>query len=261
MPQGSRETRWAVGLLGLVLMSCTSLPPAPPSLSPFPPLGTLSPAARAQVMQSRTTGLQTLTAVLAVSYTVDKQRGAFDMIVNYAAPGSLRFTALKDTLLSTQVLFDLLLTGETYRLLVRDDQGEQISQGTVTHLASAYPTFRTFFVVGEAFFLPGFDGQGQPPRFNTAGTRLTTTLRSSVKARWWSREDTLEITQACLTWQTEEETVPLMLRYQDYRHMAAYYIPHRVTLRDRLLRFTAQSVVKEVEINVPLAPGAFDLTP
>ena len=81
------------------------------------------------------------------------------------------------------------------------------------------------------------------------------------KARWWSREDTLEITQACLTWQTEEETVPLMLRYQDYRHIAAYYIPHRVTLRDRLLRFTAQSVVKEVEINVPLAPGAFDLTP
>ena len=159
------------------------------------------------------------------------------------------------------MLFDLLFTGETYRLLVRGDQGEQLSQGIVTQLASAYPTFRTFFVVGEAFFLPGFDGQGQPPRFNAAGTRLTTTLRSGVKARWWSRADTLEITQACLTWQTEEETVPLMLRYQDYHHIAAYYIPHRVTLRDRLLEFTAQSVVKEVEINVPLAPGAFDFTP
>ena len=158
-------------LVGLFLMSCTTLQPTPSSPSLFPLLGTLSPAARAQVVQSRTTGLQTLTAVLAVSYTVGKQRGTFDMIVNYAAPGSLRFTALKDTLLSTQVLFDLLLTGETYRLLVRDNQGDQISQGPVLHLASAYPTFRTFFVVGEAFFLPGFDGQGQPPRFNAAGTR------------------------------------------------------------------------------------------
>jgi hypothetical protein len=260
MLQG-RGYRWAVGLIGLVLMSCTSLPPAPPSLSPFPPLGTLSPAARAQVLQSRTTGVQTLTAVLAVSYTLGKHRGTFDMIVNYAAPGSVRFTALKDMLLSTQVLFDLLFTGETYHLLVRDDKGEQISQGTVTQFASAYPTFRTFFVVGEAFFLPGFDGQGQPPRFNAAGTRLTTRLRSGVRARWLSRPDTLEITQACLTWQTEEETVPLRLRYEDYRHVDAYYIPYRVTVRDRRLGFTAQSVVKSVEINAPLAPGAFDFTP
>jgi hypothetical protein len=125
MPPVGRDTRWAVGLLGLVLMSCTSLFPAPPpSPSPFPTLGTLSPATRAQVVQSRTTGLQTLTAVLAVSYTVGKQSGTFNMIVNYAAPGSMRFTALKDTLLSTQVLFDLLFTGETYRLLVRDDRGD-----------------------------------------------------------------------------------------------------------------------------------------
>ena len=205
--------------------------------------------------------MQTLTAVLAVSYTVGKHRGAFDMIVNYAAPGSVRFTALKDTLLSTQVLFDILFAGETYRLLVRQDQGEQISQGTVTQFVHAYPTFRTFFLLGEAFFLPGFDGQGQPPRFNAAGTRLVTRLRSGVRARWFSRQDTLEITQACLTWQTEEETVPLLLRYEDYRHVAAYYIPHRVTVRDRRVGFTAQSVVKSVEINAPLAPGAFDVTP
>jgi hypothetical protein len=205
--------------------------------------------------------VQTLTAVLAVSYTVGKQRGTFDMIVNYAAPSSVRFTALKDMLLSTQVLFDLLFSGETYRLLVHDDKGEQLSQGTVTQFAQAYPTFRTFFLVGEAFFLPGFDGQGQLPRFNAAGTRLTTRLRSGVRARWLSRPDTLEITQACLTWQTEEGTVPLRLRYEDYRHVDAYYIPYRVTLRDRRLGFTARSVVKSVEINTPLAPGAFDVTP
>jgi hypothetical protein len=205
--------------------------------------------------------MQTLTAVLAVSYTVGKHRGAFDMIVNYAAPGSVRFTAVKDTLLSTQVLFDVLFTGETYRLLMHADQEEQISQGTVRQFAHAYPTFRTFFLVGEAFFLPGFDGQGQPPRFNAAGTRLTTRLRSGVRARWWSRPDTLEITQACLTWQTEEGSVPLLLRYADYRHIAAYYIPHQVTLHDRRVEFTVQSIVKSVDINAPLAPGAFDVTP
>jgi hypothetical protein len=261
MRQVGSRYRCVAAMVGLCLMSCTTLQHQPSSPSSFPLVGTLSAAERAQVIQSRTAGVQTLTAVLAVSYTVGKHRGTFDMIVNYAAPGSMRFTALKDMLLSTQVLFDLLFTGETYRLLVRDDKGEQISQGTVTQFAQAYPTFRTFFLVGEAFFLPGFDGQGQPPRFNAIGTRLTTRLRSGVRARWLSRSDTLEITQACLTWQTEEETVPLRLRYEDYRHVDVYYIPYRVTLRDRRLGFTAQSVVKSVEINAPLAPGAFDVTP
>src|SRR5207237_1885069 len=146
-----------VALVGHCLMSCTALQHPPSSPSSLPLVGTLSAPARAQVIQSRTTGLQTLTAVLAVSYTVGMQRGTFDMIVNYAAPGSVRFTALKDMLLSTQVLFDLLFTGETYRLLVRDDKGERVVQGTVAQFAQAYPTFRTFFLVGEAFFLPGVD--------------------------------------------------------------------------------------------------------
>lgn len=253
--------RWAATLLGLFLVSCTALQHSPSTSSSLPRLGTLSAAARAHVIQSRTTRLQTLTAVLTVSYTVGKYHGTFDMIVNYAAPGSVRFTALKDTLLSTQVLFDLLFAGETYRLQVRDDKGLQLLQGTVTQFVQAYPTFRAFFVVGEAFFLPGFDSQGRLPQFNAAGTRLTTRLRSGARARWWSQPDTLEITQACLTWHTEEENVLLRLNYADYRHVDAYYIPYRLTVRDRRLKFTAQSVVKSVEINAPLAPGAFDFTP
>jgi hypothetical protein len=248
-------------LVGLCLLSCTALQHMPSSPSSFPLVQTLSAAERAQVIQSRTTGLQTLTAVLAVSYTLGKQGGTFDLIVNYAASDSVRFTALKDVLLSTQVLFDVLFTGASYRLLVHDDKGAQISQGPVTLFAQTYPTFRTFFLVGEAFFLPGFDGQGHLPRFNATGTRLTTRLRSGVRARWLSRPDTLEITQACLTWQTGEETISLRLRYEDYRPVGAYYIPYRVTVRDRRLRFTAQSVVRSVEINTPLAPGVFDVTP
>src|SRR4030095_8334135 len=171
MPPVRSRYRWVAGLVGLCLMSCTALQPLPSSPSSLPLVGTLSAAERAQVIQSRTTCLQTLTAVLAVSYTVGKQHGTFDMIGNYAAPSSMRFTALNDMLLSTPVHFALLFTGEAYRFLVRDDKGGQSSQGTVTQFAQAYPTFRTFFLVGEAFFLPGFDGQGQPPRFNSTEER------------------------------------------------------------------------------------------
>lgn len=256
-----RASRWIVALLGLPLLSCASLPSAPLPPSPLPRLGSLAPAERARVVQARTSGVQTLTATLAVSYTVGKQRGAFDMAVNYADPGVLRFTAFKDALLSTEILFDLLLSRETYHFYLHDSAGERTQQGPVEQFAQAYPNFRTFALLGEAFFLPGFDGQGQPPRVNAPGTRLLTRLRSGVRARWFARAESLEITQACLRWQTAEGTVPLGLRYQDYRPVGAYYIPHRVTVLDRQVEFMAQSVVKQVEINVPLAAGAFDVTP
>ena len=259
MHQVWRTSRWAVALLGLILMSCTSHAPAPPS--PLPALGVLAPAERARVVQARTTGVQTLTAALAVSYTVGKQRGTFDMVVNYAAPDTIRFTAFKDALLNTQILFDLLFTGERYSFYLHDDMGERTQHGMVQQFAHEFPTFRTFFLLGEAFFLPGFDGQGQLPRVNATGTRLTTRLRSGVSARWFANAKTLEITQACFLWQTEAGAVRLVLRYQDYRQVGDYYIPHRVAVLDRRLGFTAESVVKEVEINVPLAPGAFDVTP
>jgi hypothetical protein len=261
MHQGWRAYRWAVALVGLLLMSCASLPPAPLPPSPLPVLGALAPTDRAQVVQARTTGVQTLTATLAVSYTIGKRRGTFDMVVNYAAPDVWRFTAFKDTLLSAQILFDLLLTGETYHVYTHDDAGEQTHQGPVGQFAYAYPAFRTFFVLGEAFFLPGFDSQGQPPKFNATGTRLTTRLRSGASAHWCARADSLEITRAYFRWQTAEGTIPLGLRYQDYRQVGTYYIPHRVTVLDRRLGFMAQSVVKDIEINGPLAPGAFDVAP
>jgi hypothetical protein len=182
------------------------------------------------------------------------------MVVNYAAAEALRFTAFKDMIMSTQVLFDLLLAGETYRLLVHDDAGPRIHQGAVGQFARDYPTFRTFFFVGEAFFLPGFAAPGEPLRTNTAASRLTTRLRSGATARWFARPATLEITKACLTWQTEAGPLPVVLHYQDYRQIEAYYIPSRVTLIDRRLRFMAQAVLKQVEINMPLPSGAFDVS-
>src|SRR5262249_5871640 len=261
MYQAWREYRWTVGLVGLLLMSCASMPPASLAPSPFPALRDLEPTDRAQVVQSRTTGVQTLAATLAASYTIGRQHGTFDMVVHYAVPGVLRVTAFKDTVLSASILFDLLLTGEKYRVYTHGDAGEQTYEGSVQQFAQAYPTFRTFFLLGEAFFLPGFDGQGQLPRVNATGTRLTTRLRSGVSARWFANAKTLEITQACFLWQSEAGALRLVLRYQDYRQVGDYYIPQRVTVLDRRLAFTAESVVKDVEINAPLAPGAFDVTP
>lgn len=245
----------------LGVTSCVCLPPGPPhegsSAAPLPSLGTLTQAQRLHAFQARATGLQTLTAVLAVSYTVEKRAGAFDIIVNYAAPDRLRFTALKEGLLHTQILFDLFLGRDTYALQMHDAQGVRVHQGDLAQFVQENPTLRTFFLVGAAFFLPGLTAPGTEPLSNASGTRVTTQLPNGVTARWCTQPDTLEVYRARLTWQSPTGVLPLSVQYQDYRSVATHVIPHRVLLRDRGVRFTAASVVKQIEVNIPLAPDTF----
>jgi hypothetical protein len=251
----------AASTLCLALMACTSLPsPSPATTSPFPPLGPLTPAEKAQVIHARTAGLQTLAAVVAMSVSGPAQPRTFEMIVNYEASGNMRFTALKDLFISTRPIFDLLFVGERYYLTLHEDTGPHAYQGAVAHFVRDHPAFRVFLLVGEAFFLPGFDSRGQTPVFQGM-SRCITRLRSGAKAEWFIRTETLEITKARVTWQQSRPPASFHLQYRDYRKIGAYYIPARLTLRDRQLSITTQALLKQIDINGPLAPGTFDWPP
>jgi len=245
------------GAVCLMLTACASSS----SRSPFPPLGTLSQAEKAQVIGSRTMGLKTLAAVLAMTFTGGTQHDIFDMIVNYDATGKMRFTAFKDLGFNTRPIFDLLFAGERYRLETHDEAGGHTHQGSVAQFAHNHAPFRAFLIVGEAFFLPGFDGRGNPPVFsNATASRFTTRLKSGATAQWFARPDTLEITRARIEGGEDgQSTTAFLLRYNDYRQIEAYYLPGRVTLLDARLGSTTRALLKQVEVNMPLAPGIFDL--
>ena len=248
---------WTVGTVLLSLTACASSP----SMSPFPTLGTLSPADKAQLIRSRTIGLQTLAAVLAMTSTAGKRHHTFDMIVNYDVAGQMRFSAFKDLGFNTQPIFDLRFAGERYLLETHDEAGAHTHQGSVAQFVRDHAPFGAFLVVGEAFFLPGFDGSGNLPVFSTAtASRFTTRLKSGALAQWFAKSDTLEITRARII---EGDGGPgsavFLLQYGDYRQVEAYSLPGHVTLLDPSLGATTQALLKQVEVNMPLAPGIFDM--
>lgn len=240
-----------------VLTACSSVP----SPSPSPRLMPRDRIARAQIIQSRTTGLHTLTAVLTMAFPGENQQRTFDMIVNYDAAEKMRFTAFKDVGLSARPIFDLLFVGNRYRLEVHEGTEARTEQGPVSQFLRDHPPFRAFLVIGEAFFLPGFDGFGNPPVFDD-GTpaRFITRLKSGASAQWFTKADSLEITKARIRANAEQKTVSYTLQYSDYRQIDTYSIPGRVTLTDPQLGLTTRALLKQVEINVPLAPGVFDLS-
>src|SRR5262245_43500979 len=128
-------------------MACASVH----SPSPFPVLGPLSRAEKAQLLQARTTDVHTLAAVLAMSFTAAEQQRTFDMVVNYDASNRMRFTAFKDVELSTSPIFDLLFAGERYSLELHDAPETRIHQGEVAQFVHDQPAFSAFLVIGEAF--------------------------------------------------------------------------------------------------------------
>lgn len=246
-----------VGTVLLILTACSAVP----SPSPFPVLAPVDRAERAQIMQSRTTGLHTLSAVLGMAFTGKNQQRTFEMIVNYDAAEKMRFTAFKDLGLSARPIFDLLLVAERYRLEVQEDTGTRTYQGPVSQLLRDHPPFRAFLVIGEAFFLPGFDGFGNPPVFMDAiASQFTTRLKSGALAQWFTKTDTLEITKAHIRARAEQNAIDYILQYSDYRKIDTYYLPGQVILMDPQLRVTTQALLKQVEINMPLVPGVFDLS-
>jgi hypothetical protein len=230
----------------LGLLACAALPEP----------GSLSVLERARQLQARTMGIHTLAAVLAMTFTAAGPPRAFDMIVNYEASNTLRFTALKEIGLSSQPLFDLLLTGEHYRLDTNDATGCQQQQGRRARFVEEHPQFSVLQVVGAAFFLPGVDGDGNLPVFtNRAASRFMTRLTSGARVQWFTRPGSVEIFQAEI-----DAPVSLMLRYTDYRWVDAHALPGRVTVLAPRLGLTTQARLKQVEINMPLAPGIFALS-
>ncbi len=144
-------------------------------------------------------------------------------------------------------------------LTIHEDKGRQTRRGTRGQLAEDYPKFCAFLIVGEAFFLPGYDRLGALPQLDPAApARFTTQLTSGAKVQWYTKPDTLEILKARIEWGRGADVASLMLYYDDYRKIGRYYIPGRVTLYDRQVDLTLQAVVKYVELNVPLAPATFE---
>jgi hypothetical protein len=236
-------------LLGLLVTAC--VPSSRPTLAPA--LGPGEAARVAGLVHSRTTGVRTLAAVLAMQFAGEARQGTVELIVNYDASGSMRFSAFKNLVITTRPVFDLLFVGDSYRLELPDADGGQLHQGPKAAFVRRHPDFRAFWIIGEGFFLPGFDAGGQPPALvDAAAAVFTTRLRSGAIARWFVDPASLEITRA--------QIEAFRVDYGDYRTIGAYTLPGRVTLNDQRTGFTTRTVLKQVEINLPLPPGAFDVS-
>jgi hypothetical protein len=220
------------------------------------------------VVRERSRPPSSLYAELSMSFEGPDGGGVFDTVVLYEAPERLRLSAFRALLVSTRVIFDLVLDGgRSELLLAAGEPGEEPRRfaGPAEDLGSVHPGFRMFAVLREGLFLPGSmpcGAAGGSDEGEHGGLRLERArgleLRGALDGAevvWTLHPPTLGILAARLHFVGEAE--PIEIDFLGYREHGGRYFPERFRMRDPGARVRIEGLLRELALDVELESGDF----
>lgn len=226
---------------------------------PFPLTAAASDAEVVAVLGARVRGVRALYAECAMSFDFPQGSGVASSVVRYRSPGTIRMTTFKDLFVTSEDLFDLVLTPERFDLKLRTDQGLERHGGALEDLAAYNAGFRAMGALREAMFLPGLCDPGAPPQVSrTAGAIHVRTLTPTGATVEWDLEPrTLGVRRARLELKGGAATI----EYPSYSVVEGRYLPERFELRDPSVQCALEGVVEELEINPDLTAEELRIDP
>jgi hypothetical protein len=218
---------------------------AAPQAATFTALGPMTDEQVVARLRARAAAIRTMYAVLEITYDSAKMNGTFEAACNYVAPGKMRMTAFKDLVVTTEPIFDMLLTPERYVMEMRDPKGGETrkSAGPRSEFAAKNPEFALFAIVGEGMFLPGIGAE------HATGNAVAARLPSGAVASWIVDRDTLRV--------GEGRVGAIHITYDEYREDAGAVVPGEVRVLDGPTKMRVR--VKELEANVPIDASIFEV--
>ena len=238
--------------LGVLLAGCA----APELHWPFPPSAGRSDAEVVATLRQRTSGVQSLYAVLNIAFEMPERSGVATLVVRYQEPGTVRMTAFRDMLVMSRDIFDLVMTPERFDLRIQTDSGVDHQTGKPEDLSRLHPSFRFLTALRQAMFLPGWCESGSSPQVFRAA--------QAIQVR------TLSPTGYFLEWELDSATLGVRhgrsrlhdttvdVEYTSYVEApGGVFIPERFELHDSERQMRLTGVLEEVEVNPELDPDAF----
>ena len=244
-------------LLVLVLASACCAPVKP---SPYRAVGEVSDAEVVSILRQRTPPLGSIYAVLTMTYDGPDRSGTFDVVMNYLAPESFRFTAFEDLVLAAHDIFDLVMLGQRYAVRYEqdDDDEPQLHEGELGALAKEHPRFSGFAWAREAMFLPGnLPAEPEPEVVRDGGSiEVRSVLSSGVPVRWKLDPETLAVDGAELTPTGEQ---PVRMVYADYEQRGSRILATTVRFEDPARGVVIAGELDELELEPELSADDFAL--
>jgi hypothetical protein len=211
------------------------------------------------VLRSRTEGVRSLYAELAMAFEGGGESGVFDVVVHYRRPGWFRLTAFRDLVVSSRGIFDLVLTPERFALVIEEPDGPRTEAGPAAGLPAVNKGFRAFAYLREALFLPGAATEGEAAAVERREDGVLVRGRSpgGVDVVWRLEPATLGVESGEAP--HPGEAAPIRIDYESYRAAGGVFLPERFTLEDPGAGISIRGVLEEVELDPALGDDVFVL--
>jgi len=222
---------------------------------PFPKVAAGDDAAVAAVLAERTAGVDSLYALLSMSFESRERETVLEAVVSYKRPGRIRCSAFKDVVVSTRDAFDLLLTPDTCALVSREPARTESFVGSAAELELRYPGFRGLMALREAVFLPGLLAAAPPPRISRQRGRLRvdTVSPSGSPLVWYLDRATLGVEKAEVMVAGQR----IEVAYRAHVERDGRFFPAAFELRDPWAGVTVSGVLEDLEVNPDLPDETF----
>jgi len=235
----------------------------------FPTVDASSDAAVLAVVDARSHPPRTLYAELAMSIDSAEASGVFDAVCLYDVRGRMRFTAFRDAFVSVHDIFDLVLRGDQYELVLHaaHDEGGSAdavraprrTSGSVADLDAEHPAFRLFTGLRERLFLPGYRSDDESAGVRRAGDAIfiDTHRENGPDIIWRLAPRTLAVLSGEID--VGDGRTAASVLYLAYREQSGRFLPDRFELVDSASGVSVSGRVRWVEIDPELTDEDFAL--
>ena len=228
---------------------------------PFPPVDAENSDAVLQTISERNVGLGTVYAELQLVYERRERGGVVSVVVLYDGEQRLRLKAFRDVTLGSRDIFDLLVVGERFEMVLPSNEAGdsvKVKKGKIRELAQDHPALFGFVVLRESFFLPGpAPDRGSPRVIRSDETWLVEErLLGNTFVQWELDEATLGTKVAALL--TAANSAPwARIEYRSYRQVGAHYFPERFVFSCPLEGVVIEGFLQELETGIEFDDGDF----
>ncbi len=228
---------------------------------PFPKVEAHDDASVLAVFTRRGQLPRALYAELQMSFDSKAEAGVFDVVVVHESSGRLRMKAFRDGAFYSRDIFDLVLAGDRFEMILWKDEGPHKSTGSLDELSAVHPGFVTFALLRERFFLPGSLGELAEERVvrTKDGLSIESSGRSGVRVTWRLDPVTLGVQGADV--RAAGTGRPSRIEFLSYREVEGRFLPERFELHDPDAGVLIEGRLKELELDFEIRDEDFELTP
>ena len=234
-----------------------------PELSwPFPRVEARDEAEILRIVEERSRLPASAYAEITMSFQSEKRGGVADTVVQVLPGSVLRMTAIKDLVITTRPIFDIVVRANRFELhLWPWKKPAERHAGRIDELAGIHEALFAFAVLRERIFAPGrrLDGSERSVRISDERVLLEDRGEGGFDLSWVLDRDTLGVERVVI--RSPGRSGAVIFDFTSYLEVDGTFIPSAFRVKGGEKGFRVEGVLEDIELDLDPSELDFELAP